>query len=80
MHLYCKHTDRNITPMDITSKRNVQGTDIACERNVQGTDITSEKNVQVLYTQNQFTVQVFTKPVYSTWIHRICTGMELNQQ
>ena len=33
-------------------------------RNVQGTDITSEKNVQ-----NQFTVQMFTKPVYSICIH-----------
>ena len=32
------------------------------------------------YTQNQFTVQAFTKPVYSTCIHRICTGMEFNQQ
>ena len=41
----------------------VQGTDITNERNVQGTDITSEKNVQILYTQNQFTVQVFNKPV-----------------
>ena len=54
--------------------------DITNERNVQGTDITSEKNVQILYTQNQFTVQVFTKPVYSTCIHRMCTGMEFNQQ
>ena len=64
---------------DITSERNITLTDITNERNVQGTDITSEKNVQILYTQN-CTVQVFTKPVYSTSIHRICTGMELNQQ
>ena len=50
-------------------------TDITNERNVQGTGITSDKNVQILYTQNQFTVQVFTIPVYSTCIHRISTGM-----
>ena len=55
--------------MDITSERNVQGTDITSKRNVQGTE-----------TQNHFIIQVFTKPVYSTCIHRICTGMELNQQ
>ena len=70
----------NVQGTDITNERNVQGTDITNERNVQGTDITSEKNVQILYTQNQSTVQVFTKPVYSTCIHRICTGMEFNQQ
>ena len=44
-------------------------TDITNESNVQGTDITSEKNVQILYTQNQFTVQVFTKQVYCTGVY-----------
>ena len=48
---------------DIKNERNVQGTDITNERNVQGTDITSEKNVQILYTQNQFTVHVYTEYV-----------------
>ena len=38
------------------------------QRNVQWTDITSEKNVQRIdiIHKNQFTVQLFIKPVYST--------------
>ena len=32
-------------------------------------DITSKRNVQGTYTQNQFTKQVFIKPLYSTCIH-----------
>ena len=35
---------------------------------------------QVVEKNVQFTVQVFTKPVYSTCIHKICTGMYFNQQ
>ena len=86
--LYEDSLDMYKEPNDTTDDFNNMGealenitlTDITNERNVQGTDITSEKNVQILYTQNLFTVQVFTKPVYSTCIHRICTGMEFNQQ
>ena len=55
--------------MDITSKRNVQGTDIMSNRNVKVTD-----------TQNQFTKQVFIKPVYSTHIHTEYTRVEPKQQ
>ena len=53
VHLCCKHTDMNITLIDITSKRNLQVTDITIEKNRP-------------YTKNQFSVQVFIEPVYST--------------
>ena len=69
VHLCYKHTERNITLMDITSKRNVQGTDIISNRNVEGTD-----------TQNQFTKQVFIKPVYSTCIYTEYARVEPKQQ
>ena len=49
-------------------------------KNVQGTDITSEKNAQGTDTQNQFTKQVFIKPVYSTCIHTEYTRVEPKQQ
>ena len=76
--------EKNIQGTDITNERNVQGTDITSEKNVQ---ILYTQN-QYMYTQgmyrgqtlhtNHFTVQVLIKPVYSTCIHRKCTGMEPN--
>ena len=77
-------SERNLQGTDITNERNVQGTDITSEKNVQ---ILYTQN-QYMYTQgmyrgqtlhtNHFTVQVLIKPVYSTCIHRKCTGMEPN--
>ena len=78
--MYCKHTSESTGHFTVEEYHTDRHYKYTNERNVQGTDITSEKNVQILYTQNQSTVQVFTKPVYSTCIHRICTGMEFNQQ
>ena len=83
VHLYCRHTDRNITPMDITSKRNIHGTDIRCERNVQGTDIRSKRNVQGTdirsikkNVQETDIIQAFL----STCIYWECTGTDTSLQ
>ena len=59
------HTDRHYKWEECTGDRHYKWEECTGDRH---------------YTQNQFTVQVFIKPVYSTCIHRICTGMDFNQQ
>ena len=60
VNLFCVHLYSKMVLQTNLLQRNITLTDITNERNVQGTDITSEKNVQILYTQNQFTVHVYT--------------------
>ncbi len=60
VHLCYKHTERNITLMDITSKRNGQGTDITSKEECMYRGHTHKTSLQSRCSLNQFAVHIYT--------------------